>query len=424
METIGFVTILVCILLAALISRRVQNTIVTMPMVYTTMGLLIGPLFFNLVDIDPRSHGLQLVAELTLVIVLANDAARIDIQRLFRDHSLPQRLLGIGLPLTMVLGALIAALLFPEISFIEAVILAIVLTPTDASLGQSVVSNPKVPVRIRQALNIESGLNDGIALPFLLLAIGIALDLEVAIGSGRFVIEVITDMLIGGLVGVALGYIGCRAIRWGIKSKWMSSRFQKISALALVLLAFSAAAILGGNGYIAAFLFGLTFGNTFGRRESENLIDFSEMQVDLLMLVTFLLFGAVMLPHALEQLNLAIVGFSVLSLTVMRMLPVWISMVRAKIHPVTTLFLGWFGPRGIASILYVFTVLEAEYLPAEKVIYSAGMITVLLSVFAHGITAAPLSNRYGARMSELKQVALAPVENEDVSEMPLRTGAN
>jgi len=422
MESIGFISILICILLAALVSRRVQNTAITLPMIYTTMGLLVSPLFFNLVNINPRSQGLQLVAELTLVIVLANDAARIGIRQLWRDHSLPQRLLVIGLPLTVVLGSLLAAIIFPEISLVEAIILAIVLTPTDASLGQSVVSNPKVPMRIRQAINIESGLNDGISLPFLLLAIALALDLEVTISSGRFFTYVVAQIFIGGLVGVILGYTGMRAIRWGVTSAWMNARFQKISALALALLAYSLATYLDGNGYIAAFVFGLTFGNTFGRIESESLIDFSEMQVDLLMLVTFVLFGAVMLPPALEMLNPAVVLFAVLSLTVMRMLPVWISMIGAKIRPVTTLFMGWFGPRGIASILYAFTVLEAKNIPDEGVIYSATMITVLLSVFAHGITAAPLSNRYGAEMSKFNKDDLAVVEHQDVPEMPLRLG--
>jgi len=424
MESIGFIAILICILLAAAVSRRVQNTVITLPMIYTTMGLLIGPLFLNLVDIDPRSHGLQLVAELTLVIVLANDASRINIRQVRRDHSLPQRLLLIGLPLTMVCGALIATLLFPEISIWEAIILAIVLTPTDASLGQSVVSNPRVPVRIRQALNIESGLNDGFALPFLLLVIALALDNELALGGGRFFFTTSKHILVGALIGVVLGYVGMLLIRWGRTSGWMSANYQKISALVLTLLAYGAADFLGGNGFIAAFIFGLTFGNTFGRHESETLIDFSEAQVDLLMLVTFVLFGAVMLTPALTILNPAIFLFAVLSLTVMRMLPVWISMIRAKTQPATTLFLGWFGPRGIASILYTFTVLEAENILGEELIYSAAMFTVLLSVFAHGISAAPLSNSYGARMSELDVDKTDLVEHQEVSEMPLRAGGD
>jgi NhaP-type Na+/H+ or K+/H+ antiporter len=393
-------------------------------MIYTTMGLLIGPILLNLVNIDPRNHGLQIVAELTLVIVLANDASRIDIRQVLRDHSLPQRLLLIGLPLTMVCGAFIAALLFPEISIWEAIILGIVLAPTDASLGQSVVSNPKVPVRIRQALNIESGLNDGFALPFLLLAIALALDSEVALGGGKFFFSTSKHILVGALFGVALGYLGMQLIRWGRSSGWMSANFQKIMALALTLLAFSTAQQLDGNGFIAAFLFGLTFGNTFGRRESETLIDFSEAQVDLRMLATFILFGAVMLPPALEMVDQTMILFAVLSLTVMRMLPVWISMAGSKIRPVTTLYLGWFGPRGIASILYAFTVLEAEKVLGEELIYSAAMITVLLSVFAHGISAAPLSNRYGSRMSDLDQDEMGLIEQQDVPEMPLRAGGD
>ena len=213
-------------------------------------------------------------------------------------------------------------------------------------------------------------------------------------------------------------------IHWGRTSGWMSANYQKISALVLTLLAYGAADYMGGNGFIAAFIFGLTFGNTFGRHESETLIDFSEAQVDLLMLVTFVLFGAVMLPPTLTILNPAMLLFAVLSLTVMRMLPVWISMIGAKIQPATTLFLGWFGPRGIASILYTFTVLEAESIPGEEVIYSAAMIAVLFSIFAHGISAAPLSNRYGAKMSELEKDETGLIEHQEVIEMPLRAGGD
>lgn len=422
MQTSGFVVILICVLLAASVSRHIKNTPFTLPIIYVTMGLLISPLVLNLVDIDPKGLGLHIIAELTLVIVLANDASRINIRQFMRDHSLPQRLLIFGLPLTILLGAIISFLLFPEISIWEAIILAIVLTPTDASLGQSVVTNQKIPVRIRQALNIESGLNDGIALPLLLLAIALEIESEVSLGPGQFVAGVLQQMLIGGLCGFVLGFLGWLFIRWGRESQWMSANFQKISAFTLTLLAFGASGLLGGNGYISAFIFGLTFGNTFGRIESETLIDFSEIQVELLMLVTFVLFGAVMVIPALEQWNIKIITFAVLSLTVMRMLPVWISMIGAKVRPVTTLFMGWFGPRGIASILYAFTVLEAENVAGEKLIYNAVMVTILFSVFAHGLTAAPLSNRYGSRMSDIDKIESAAEEHKEVSEMPLQAG--
>ena len=165
MESLGLLAIVICILLAASISRRVQNTIITLPMLYTLFGILLGGLVLDLISLTPEDNLVEVIAELTLVIVLATDASRIDLRGLFRDHNLPTRLLGIGLPLTMISGTIAAVLIFTELNFWEAAILGVILAPTDASLGQSVVSNPKVPVRIRQTLNIESGLNDGIALP-------------------------------------------------------------------------------------------------------------------------------------------------------------------------------------------------------------------------------------------------------------------
>jgi NhaP-type Na+/H+ or K+/H+ antiporter len=298
----------------------------------------------------------------------------------------------------------------------------VVLSPTDASLGQSVVSNPKVPVRIRQTLNIESGLNDGIALPFLLLAIAMA-DSEVLFHNPfEFLLSVLVQIALGIAAGLAVGYLGTRFIQWGRSGGWMSRIYQKLSALALILLAYGLAELIGGNGFIAAFCFGLASSNFAGKEEIEDLYEYAETEVTLFMLLTFLLFGAVMLPPAIEALNPEIVLYAVLSLTLVRMVSVAISMLGEKVRPVTTLFMGWFGPRGIASILYIFIVLESESLPGLELIYSVAMITVLFSIYAHGITASPLSNRYGSGIEAVDQKQILTPETEQVPEMPLRVG--
>ena len=420
MEYLGLLAIVICILLAASISRRVQNTIITLPMLYTFFGILLGGLFLDLIPLTPEDGLVELIAELTLVIVLATDASRIDLRGLFRDHNLPTRLLAIGLPLTMIFGTIAAVLIFTDLSLWEAAILGVVLSPTDASLGQSVVSNPKVPVRIRQTLNIESGLNDGIALPFLLLAIAMA-DSEVLFNNPfEFLLSVLVQIALGIAAGLAVGYLGTRFIQWGRSSGWMSRIYQKLSALALILLAYGLAELIGGNGFIAAFCFGLASSNFAGKEEIEDLYEYAETEVTIFMLLTFLLFGAVMLPPAIEALNPEIVLYAVLSLTLVRMLSVAISMVGEKVRPVTTLFLGWFGPRGIASILYIFIVLESESLPGLQLIYSVAMITVLFSIYTHGITASPLSNRYGSRIEAVDKKQIVTPETEQVPEMPLR----
>jgi NhaP-type Na+/H+ or K+/H+ antiporter len=306
------------------------------------------------------------------------------------------------------------------LSFWEAAILGVILSPTDASLGQSVVSNPKVPVRIRQTLNIESGLNDGIALPFLILAIAMA-DSEVLFHNPfEFLLSVLVQIALGIAAGLVVGYLGTKFVQWGQSSGWMSRNYQKISSLALILLAYGLAELIGGNGFIAAFCFGLASSNFAGKEEIEDLYEYAEIEVTILMLLTFTLFGAVMLPPAIEALNPEIVIYAVLSLTLVRMLSVAISMLGEKVRLVTSLFLGWFGPRGIASILYIFIVLESESLPGLQLIYSVAMITVLFSIYAHGITAAPAADQYAKRLAALDQEEKAKPENQDVPEMPLR----
>ena len=420
MESLGLLAIVLCILLAASISRRIQNTIITLPMLYTLFGILLGGLVLDIIPLTPESNIVELIAELTLVIVLATDASRIDLRSLFRDHNLPTRMLVIGLPLTMISGTIAAVLIFTDLSFWEAAVLGVVLAPTDASLGQSVVSNPKVPVRIRQTLNIESGLNDGIALPFLLLAIAMA-DSEALMHSPyEFLLSVLVQIALGIGAGVVVGYLGIKFVQWGKSSGWMSRNYQKISSLALILLAYGLAEIIGGNGFIAAFCFGLTSRFFAGKEETEDLYEYAEIEVTILLLLTFTLFGGVMLPPAIDVVNPEIVLYAVLSLTLVRVLSVAISMVGAKIRPVTNLFLGWFGPRGIASILYIFIVLEEQSLPGLDLIYAAAMITVLFSIVAHGITAAPVANRYGQRITDLDQQDKLEIENQEVSEMPLR----
>jgi NhaP-type Na+/H+ or K+/H+ antiporter len=424
METLGLVAILLCILAAAAISRRIQGTILTLPMLYAAFGLLLGSLGLGLIHADVESEGVRIIAELTLVMVLASDASRINLRGLVRDHTLPLRLLGISLPLTIVLGTVVAGLMFGVLSFWEAAILAVILTPTDASLGQAVVSNPRVPVRIRQTLNIESGLNDGIAMPFLLLAIAMAAGTGPGAGGvGVWVLSAVVQILLGVAVGVIVGYLGVKFIERWHDIGWMSEEFQKISAVALALLAYGLAELVGGNGFIAAFCMGATAGNVGRRERTKILSEHVEVEVQVLILLAFLIFGAVMLPPALDGLNGVVALYAILSLTLIRMVAVAISMIGARVRPITTLFLGWFGPRGLASILYIFTVLDAEGVPGVDLIYDVAMITVLFSIYAHGVTAAPGARWYGRRMAEIDEERRDVKEMSEVPEMPLRVEA-
>ena len=417
-ESVALVSVLLCVLIAAAISKRIQGTIITLPMVYTVLGLILSGRALGVIELDLERELIRIIAEVTLILVLATDASRINLRMLMRDHSLPQRLLVIGLPLMMIFGTLAAAMLFTELTFWEAAVLAVILTPTDASLGQAVVTNPMVPVRIRQTLNVESGLNDGIAMPFLLFALNLAIAEESPLGQSHFLSLALTQIVFGILAGLIVGFLGGRFVEWGQRSGWMSKAFQKISLLALSLLAYGAAELVGGNGFIAAFMMGMTAGNTTGKEETEPLYEYAEVEVQGLMMLTFMIvFGLVMLPLALDQFNGRMLLYAVLSLALFRMLAVGISLIGTKVKPMTTGFIGWFGPRGVASILYIFTVLE-EDLAGETLIYNVVMLTVLISIFAHGISAAPATKWYANRL----KVVAKPEETEmlDVSEMPVR----
>jgi NhaP-type Na+/H+ or K+/H+ antiporter len=420
-SSLALVAVLLCVLIAAAISQRIQGTLITLPMVYTVLGLILSSRALGIIELDLEDELIRIIAEVTLILVLATDASRIDVRMLIKDHSLPQRLLAIGLPLMMVFGTIVAAMLFTELTFWEAAVLAIILTPTDASLGQAVVSNPKVPVRIRQTLNVESGLNDGIAMPFLLLALSLAAAEQDPLGPSYWLGLALGQIVFGILAGLIIGFLGGRFVEWGQRSGWMSKPFQKISLLTLALLAYGVAELVGGNGFITAFVMGMTAANTTKKEDTEVLYEYAEVEVQGLMMLTFMIvFGLVMLPVALDQFDGTMLLYAVLSLAVIRPLVVGVSLIRTKVKPVTVGFLGWFGPRGVASILYIFTVLDEE-LAGETLIYNIVMLTVLISIFAHGVTAVPGANWYARRVAHVTK--LEGTEMADVPEMPIRASA-
>jgi NhaP-type Na+/H+ or K+/H+ antiporter len=377
-------------------------------MVFVAFGLLVSNRALGLIEIGAENEFIQTLAELTLILVLFTDASRIDLRLLRREHDLPIRLLSIGLPLTIICGTLLAALIFDYLTIWEAFVLGVILAPTDAALGQAVVSLPTVPVRIRQALNVESGLNDGIALPFLLLFLslaGAAEQTEPALYWLRFGLM---QILLGPLVGVAIGYFGGKLVGSGARSGWINQPFQDLFALDLV----------GGNGFIAAFSAGLTLGNT-SRPVCTSLFEFGEAEGQLLTLLTFMLFGTLMVFPALDHVNARVVFYCLLTLTAARLVPVGISLIGARLRWDSVVFLGWFGPRGIASILYGLLVLEKVNISDRGELFAITITTVFMSVFLHGLTALPGANWYSARVERMKKDPHAP-ELIAVTEMPLR----
>lgn len=411
----GHVSILIIVaafLIYGLVSRRLQSTVLTGPMLFAGFGLLVGPAALDLIPIEITSSTIHILAEITLILVLFSDAASIDLRQLRRDHDLPSRMLLIGMPITLVFTGITALLCFTEFSLWEALLLGAILTPTDAALGQAVISNPSVPIRIRQALNVESGLNDGIALPVVLVLATFA-SAQAAGPPVAYLTDAAVQLIVAPLVGIAVGYAGGRLVDTCYRTQWMSETAEGIIALALAFFAYELAIVLHGNGFIAAFVAGLAFGNTLGKK-CKFLFEFAEAEGQLLILSTFMAFGGVMIPIALADADVMYVIFAVLCLTVLRMGPVAISLLGKGIKPLTSAYLGWFGPRGLASILFVLLITEQSEIPHKQEILVATIITVMLSILLHGLSAGPAARRYGAAAQKMGESA----ENRPVSAEP------
>jgi sodium/hydrogen antiporter len=401
-----------------LISRRLEGTILTAPLVFVAAGVLLGPALFGVAEFALDEHTVLLLSEIALAVVLFTDAAQTNLRALRQNEALPLRLLGIGMPLTIALGAGIAALLLTDLTLWEAAIVGTVLAPTDAALGQPVVSNPRVPARIRQALNVEAGLNDGLSVPFLALFLTLAEAEEEHLSASVWVRFAMEQVGLGVLVGVGVGLAGGWLVSLASRREWMNESFQRLALLALAIVAWALADQIGGNGFIAAFVGGLVVGPTV-RRVGERLIRFTEAEGQLLNLSVFFIFG-VLAAGLIRSLSWTIVLYALLSLTVIRMLPVALSLLGTRLRGVTVLFAGWFGPRGLASIVLGLVVVEeAPLLPGRTEIEAVVTLTVLLSVLLHGLTAVPLSAAYARRIEGM--AADVPEKREAVV-MPTRPG--
>jgi sodium/hydrogen antiporter len=407
----------VAVLVFGAISRRIETTVVTPPMIFVALGFVAASEHIGFVEVDLHSDVIGLLAELTLALVLFTDAARIAIRPLRRDFHLPLRLLGIGFPLTILAGTLLAVWLFPHFGIWEAALVGILLAPTDAALGQVVVSSPLVPVRIRQALNVESGLNDGLALPALLIALPLA-GAATGAAAPSGVDIVLRQLLLAPAIGIAIAYAGGSLVQRAVRAGWMDDTFKRLSAVAVALLAFAAAQMLGASGFIAAFCGGLTFGNTH-RALSPHLYEFAEAEGQLLALVTFMTVGGMLVGPVIAGFDSAAFLYAVLSLTVVRMLPVAVSLAGSGVSARTAVFLGWFGPRGLASIVFAVLVIEQRAIPHAEEIFAIAIGTVIVSVFAHGLTALPGARWYAGHVGSLGAGTARP-ELAAVTELPVR----
>ena len=384
------------------LSARLERFDVTAPIAFVTAGVLLthGPLAF--LGVQPSNHLVKELAEFTLVLVLFSDASRVGLQELRADAGLYLRLLGVALPLTIGLGTLLALAMTGTTSVWLALLVGAALAPTDAALGAGMMANPALPARIRRLINVESGLNDGIATPFVSVAIAGAAPGVDIVGHGPA--AAVAELALGILIGVAVGGAGGLLVKVARQRGWAAEGFAGPAALGLAVCAYAFAVALHGNGFIAAVVGGLAFGTASGRR-GQPLVPFVEETGALVSLLVWLSFGAIAVVPAVEGLDWQIALYAVLSLTVIRMAPVAAALIGARLGRATIALVGWFGPRGLASV--VFALLAYEELGSRSVDHAVGVITitVMLSVLVHGATADPLASWYA------RQLGRAPGED-------------
>ncbi|MFB0584065.1 cation:proton antiporter [Aeromonas salmonicida] len=383
------------LLIYSLIAGRFESRLINGPLLFLLMGWLLGPGGLGLMSLSVDSEGIKLLAELTLVIVLFNDAANTNWQVLAANRALPIRLLLIGLPLTLLGGTLFGLWLYPDLPLLELAILSTILAPTDAALGKAVVSNPAVPAPIREGLNQESGLNDGICVPVLLLLLALIAPTEQHTGTGMLAMTLLLEEIgIGLLVALVLTSLTIRLLKTSYLNGWQLPLWRQLTMPGLALLCFALAQTLGGSGFIAAFVGGLLMGRRLGEHKHAYM-DSCEGYGDLLSVVIWMVFGATLMPMLPILLHWQYWLYAAASLTLLRMLPVWLSLLGTGQSFELKLFIGWFGPRGLASIVFAVMVLQHEpALLGQEPIIATVLCTIILSVILHGISANPWVRRF------------------------------
>jgi len=390
------IVIALCIVFYGAFSRLLSKSHISGPMVFMLGGLIAGNGGLRIVEIGIANETLEGFGELTLALILFADAASTNGFKLIKDNKIPLRLLLISLPLTVALGAVLGIVIFPDLSWQECALIAAILTPTDAALGYAVVTSKIVPERIRQGILVESGLNDGLALPAVLVMAALAFNMggEENASLSYWIIFTAKQIGLGILVGVIAGVFFGKLLHYAYEKEWIEHSFKNLTSVGAAILIFLGAHLVDGNGFIAAFVGGIMFGS-FSRQRAGLLTEFVEEEGQLFSLLIFFFFGAVLLPAATDFLTVFCLMYALLSLTIIRMLPTAIALLGARISVAGQAFIGWFGPRGLASILFLFVAVEHEDGARLSQIEAIVYVTVFLSVFLHGTTAMLFSNAYG-----------------------------
>lgn len=391
------------VFLYSLVSRRLERTVITAPVIFTLAGIALYRLPPVFSDPELKRQGFLLVAEIGLVMTLFTDAARINLNSLSSNKNLPIRLLTTGMLLTILLGAIGAIIIFPSLSWQEAGILAAILAPTDAGLGMVIVNSPYVPARIRQALNVEAGLNDGLSVPFLMCFIAMAL--QTSEGAAEVLSRFIGEQIgYGSLIGIAIGGCGGWLLALASRKQWMEGSMQQMGLVSIPLLCVIASEATGASMFIAGYVAGFAVQLGFAEAGRHS-VEFTETWGQLFDFFVFFLFG-LLVARSWALFDAIHFFYAVFSLTLARMLPVALALLGTGLSRSTVLFMGWFGPRGLASIVLGLVYLEHEaHLTDETTIKLSLMMTVLVSIFSHGLSALPGISIYTGRIAKLPSSA-------------------
>jgi NhaP-type Na+/H+ or K+/H+ antiporter len=385
----------------SIVASRLERTPVSGAVVYLFVGLLCGPYGLGIIELDVDGEGLKRLAEFTLALVLFSDSANADLSVLKRVERIPIRLLLVGLPLTIAAGFGVGYLMFGQLTLFEIALLATMLAPTDAALGQAVVTNESVPASVRASLNVESGLNDGICVPVLLIFLALATGSAVGGEAGHLILKLPLQAIgIGAVVGLVLALVGGSALKWSGAHGWITGAWIQIPVVALAMFCFALAQWLGGSGFISSFVGGLTFGGLMKNKEvKEGTLNGAEGTGNVLSLLTWFVFGAVVFGKSLQQFDWQVLVYAILSLTVVRIVPVFLCLFGVTMRADSKLFVGWFGPRGLASIVFIVMVMQAK-LPGGDTLAAVVAGTVALSIIAHGLSAVPFARIYARRVAD------------------------
>ncbi len=383
------------IFLYSMVAGRIERSVISGPMVFVIAGFIMGPFGLGWFEGDATNFELRTFADLTLALILFLDAANADMSVLKRQFRIPSRMLLLGLPGVITLGFGLAVLMFNGLSLYVAAILATMLAATDAALGKAVITNKAVPARIREGLNVESGLNDGICVPILLFFIAMEIGGEHGGSETSALLLLAKELGIGMAVGLSLAGAGVPLLRWCWKQGWVTEIWKQVTVVGLAIASFAIAQSLHGSGYIAAFTGGLLFGY-LAKGNVHKLVLAAEGTGETLALVTWMLFGAMVIGPATNLFSWDVVVYALLSLTVIRIVPIFLSLAGTGESVSSRLFLGWFGPRGLASIVFAIIVINAQ-VPGADLLALVVVCTVLMSLVAHGISANPLAKWIGRK---------------------------